>query len=66
MKRHPFQPFVALLGVAVSLLGVLVAVFGFEEIDDDALVWVAVAAGVVGIALIPWRRRTSEPADANT
>ena len=60
MKRHPFQPFTALLGIALVVLGVLVAVFGFEELGDDVLVWAAVAAGVVGVALIPWRRRPTE------
>ena len=60
MKRHPFQPFAALVGFALVVLGALVATFGFEEIGDDALVWAAVVAGVVGIALIPWRRRTTE------
>ena len=62
MKRHPFRPLVALVGVAVVLLGVLVATFGFEEIGDDVLVWAAVATGVVGVALVPWRgRRPAEP-----
>jgi membrane protease YdiL (CAAX protease family) len=61
MKRHPFQPFTALLGIALIILGVLVAVFGFEQIGDDALVWAAVAAGVVGLALIPWRGRRTRP-----
>lgn len=59
MKRHSFQPFVALVGAVLVVLGVLVATFGFEEIGDDALVWAAVAAGVAGVALLPWRARRS-------
>ena len=60
MKRHPFQPLVAVLGLALVALGILVATFGFEGIGDDALVWAAVAAGVVVVALIPWRARRAE------
>jgi len=60
MKRHPFQPFVALVGVALVLLGVLVATFGFEQVGDDVLVWAAIATGVVGIALFPWRSLRAE------
>ena len=44
MKRHPFQPLVALLGVAVVVLGVLVATFGFEHIGDDALALLGAAS----------------------
>jgi hypothetical protein len=55
MKRHSFQPLAAALGVGLIVLGLLVATFGFEAIDDDALIWAAVAAGLVGLALIPWR-----------
>ena len=64
MQRHPFRPLDAVLGLALVLLGVLVAVFGFENLDDDNVVmWCAVAAGVIGLALLPWPRRTkSTPA----
>ena len=64
MQRHPFRPLDAVLGLALVLLGVLVAVFGFENVDDDNVVmWCAIAAGVIGLALLPWPRRTkSAPA----
>ena len=64
MRRHPFRPLDAVLGLALVLLGVLVAVFGFENLDDDnVVVWCAIAAGVIGLALLPWPRRTeSTPA----
>ncbi len=59
MRRHPFRPLDAVLGLALVLLGVLVAVFGFENLDDDNVVmWCAIAAGVIGLALLPWPRRT--------
>ena len=64
MQRHSFRPLDAVLGLAVVLLGVLVAVFGFENLDDDNVVmWCAIAAGVIGLALLPWpRRNVSTPA----
>ena len=59
MRRHPFRPLDAVLGLALVLLGVLVAVFGFEDLDDDNVVmWCAIGAGVIGLALLPWPRRT--------
>jgi hypothetical protein len=58
MRRHPFRPLDAVLGLVVVLLGVLVAVFGFEDVDDDNVVmWCAIGAVVIGLALIPWPRR---------
>ena len=64
MRSHPFRPLDAVLGVALVLLGVLVAVFGFEDLDDDnVVVWCAIGAGVIGLALLPWpRRKESAPA----
>jgi hypothetical protein len=58
--EHRFRPFHAVLGVAMMIVGVLVAVFGFEQIEDDSLmVWAAVAAAVIGASLLPWPRRAS-------
>jgi hypothetical protein len=57
MRRHPFRPLDAVLGLAVVLLGILVAVFGFEDVEDDnVVVWCAIGAVVIGLALIPWPR----------
>jgi hypothetical protein len=62
MKPHPFQPIAAVVGAVLIVLGVLVAWFGFDGIGDDALIWVAVATGLLGLALIPWRgRQTPSP-----
>ena len=64
MRRHPFRPLDAVLGLVVVLLGVLVAVFGFEDVEDDNVVlWCAIGAVVIGLALIPWPRR-QDPAAA--
>jgi hypothetical protein len=58
VRRHPFRPLDAVLGLGLVILGVLVAVFGFEDVDDDnVVVWCAIAAGIVGLALLPWPRR---------
>jgi hypothetical protein len=63
MRRHPFRPLDAVLGLAVVLLGVLVAVFGFEDVDEDNVVmWCAIGAVVIGLALIPWPHRESRSA----
>jgi hypothetical protein len=57
MRRHPFRPLDAVLGLAVVLLGMLVAVFGFEDVENDnVVVWCAIGAVVIGLALIPWPR----------
>lgn len=65
MRAHPFRPFDAVAGLALVLVGVLVAVFGFENVDDDNLVlWCSIGAVVIGLAMLPWprgRRETSPP-----
>jgi hypothetical protein len=61
VKPHPFQPLAAVLGIGVIALGVLVTMFGVERLEDDVLVWTAVGAALIGVALIPWRRRESPP-----
>jgi hypothetical protein len=62
VESHPFQPLAAVVGAVLVALGVLVATFSLGRVDDDALVWVAIAAVLAGVALIPWRRRTATPA----
>jgi hypothetical protein len=63
VKAHPFRPLDAVLGLGVIAVGVLVAVFGFEELDEDnVFVWLVIAAGVLGLSLLPWpHRRGVEP-----
>jgi hypothetical protein len=67
VRPHRFRPFDVVLGIAVAIVGVLVAMFGFEGLDEDnVFVWLAIGAGVLGLSLLPWphRRsaRTVEPA----
>lgn len=57
MTAHPFQPFTALIGLAVIALGVVVATFGVGDVATSLPVWLAGGAAAVGLAVIPWRRR---------
>jgi hypothetical protein len=58
VRPHPFRPLDAVLGVTVVAVGVLVAVFGFENLDEDnVFVWLAIGAGLVGLSLLPWPHR---------
>jgi hypothetical protein len=66
VRRHPFRPFDVVLGIAIAIVGLLVATFGFEGLDEDnVFVWLAIGAGVVGLSLLPWpHRRPGPTADA--
>jgi hypothetical protein len=58
VRPHPFRPLDAVLGVTVVAVGVLVAVFGFENLDEDnVFIWLAIGAGLVGLSLLPWPHR---------
>jgi len=62
VKSHPFRPFDAVLGLAVIAIGVLVAVFGFEDLDEDnVFIWLVIAGGVLGLSLLPWPHRRTGP-----
>ena len=60
MQRHPFDPVSALLGVLAVVAGLLVALGEAADLETSGPWWLAAAAVLVGLALIPWRRR---PAD---
>ena len=59
MPRHPFDPVSAVLGVLAIVAGLLVAVGEAADFDTSGPWWVAAAAVLIGLALIPWRRRTA-------
>jgi hypothetical protein len=64
VRSHPFRPLDAVLGLGVIAVGVLVAVFGFEDLDEDnVFIWLVIAGGVLGLSLLPWpHRQIAEPA----
>jgi hypothetical protein len=66
MPAHRFNALGALLGIAVIALGAAVAVFGFDEIDNDPVIWGAAIAVFVALILlaIPTRWKPP-PEDAN-
>ena len=59
MHRHPFQPASAILGLAAVLAGIVVAFGHVADLDGDATGWLAGAALLAGLAIIPWRRCTT-------
>ena len=63
MTAHRFDLIAAALGVVAIAVGLLVATASIDNIDADAGWWFAVAALVLGIALVPWTRRRPAAAD---
>jgi hypothetical protein len=62
VRPHRFRPFDVVLGIAVVIVGVLVATFGFEGLDEDPVfVWLVIGAGVIGLSLLPWPHRRAVP-----
>ena len=56
MHRHPIDTLSAALGAVTVTAGILVMTDTLHRVDDDGGWWVAVAALVVGLGLIPWNR----------
>jgi len=59
MQRHPIDPFSAALGVLAVVLGILVATRSLGGFDSSGGWWLAGAAVVVGVALLPWNVRSA-------
>ncbi len=55
MQRHPFDAVSAALGALAIALGALVASGTVGSFDTRGAWWLAGAAIVVGLAIIPWR-----------
>jgi len=62
MHRHPFDPVSAVLGILAVAAGLLVALGELVDLDAAGPGWLAVAAVLVGAAIIPWRGRASSAA----
>jgi hypothetical protein len=52
MPPHRFNPLSALLGIAVVALGATVAVFGFDDLENDPIIWGAAVAVFVALILV--------------
>ena len=66
MPAHRFNPLSALIGIAMIALGAAVAVFGFDEIDNDPATWggAAIAVLIAFVLLAIPTRRSHPPDDA--
>ena len=60
MTLHRFDLIAAVLGVIAVTAGLLVATDSIDRVDADAGWWFAVAALVLGIAMVPWSRRRGD------
>jgi hypothetical protein len=60
MQRHPTDPVSAALGLLAVALGVLVAAGALDGFDDHGGWWLAIAAVIVGVAIVPWRWRAAQ------
>jgi hypothetical protein len=61
MSAHPFNPLSALLGIALIALGTVVALFGFDEIDHDPVIWGAAIAVFAALILLAIPTRLKPP-----
>ena len=62
MHRHSIDPLSAVLGLAATAVGIVVAVGRADSFADDAVWWIALLALLLGVALVPWNRRSATAA----
>lgn len=58
MKRHPFDPVAAVLGMLVVALGVAVMSGAVPTLGGFGT-WLAIGVLAVGVAMVPWHRDTT-------
>ena len=61
MPPHRFNPLSALLGLAVVAFGATVAVFGFDDLENDPIIWGAAIAVFVALILVAIPTRSTSP-----
>ncbi len=61
MNRHPFEPLSAALGIIVIAIGLAVMTGSIDTISSNGGAWLAVAALVLGLGLIPRAPRRITP-----
>jgi hypothetical protein len=66
VDRHSFDLLSAVLGILGVAAGLLVALGAGDELGTSGPWWFAAAIGVVGLLIIPWRRRSSDVQGADS
>ena len=65
MPAHRFNPVSLLVGIAVIAVGAGVALFGFDEVDNDPATWGGAAVAVlIACVLLAIPTRAKAPPDA--
>jgi membrane protein YdbS with pleckstrin-like domain len=57
MPRHSIDTFSTVLGAIAVALGLLVATGHTDNIALNGATWIGLCVVIIGIGLIPWRRR---------
>jgi hypothetical protein len=66
MHRHTIDPLSAALGVVAAATGLLTAAGRADSIADNPTWGLAVVAILIGVALIPWTRRSAPRRSADS
>ena len=61
MNRHPFEPLSAALGIIAIAIGLAVMTDSTDDIASNGGAWLAIAALVLGLGLIPRAQRRITP-----
>jgi hypothetical protein len=60
MPPHRFNPLSALVGLVIIAIGAAVAVFGFDDFDNDPIIWGAAIAVFVALILVAIPTRSTQ------
>jgi hypothetical protein len=62
MKRHPFDPWSAVLGLCAVAVAIVVIAAELPDVSAGHTWWLAAVALAAGLVIIPWRRPHTQPA----